>query len=65
MIAPTDFHLLKSLQYFLYENEDEIKEDIQSFMASKSTSFFEKGIKCLVDKWQAIVNNNNEYILDL
>ena len=68
-IAPTDFHLFRSLQHFMYgkrfENEDKIKEGIQSFIASKSISFFEKGIKLLVDKCHAIVNNNGEYMLDL
>ena len=61
-IAPPDLHLLCVKRF---ENEDEIKEEIQSFIASKSTSFFEKWIRCLVDKWQAIVNNNGEYMLDL
>lgn len=67
-IAPTDFHLFRSLQHFLcekrFQNEDEIKEGIKKFIASKSISFFEKGIRSLVDKWQTIIDNNGEYIIE-
>ena len=55
-IAPSDYHLFRSLQHHLrnkiYENDEQLKNDIDSFFSSKSKSFFETGIKKLVNCWR-------------
>jgi histone-lysine N-methyltransferase SETMAR len=50
-IAPTDYHLFKPLQHYLSEKEFEDEEDVKdiiSFIVSKTTDFFKRGIENLV-----------------
>ena len=67
-IAPSDYHLFRSLQHFLsgkiFADRDEIKSALDSFFAEKSTSFFMDGIKSLVNRWQMVVDNDGDYIID-
>lgn len=67
-IAPSDFHLFRSMQNFLagkiYKTKMEIKNDIDSYISSKSEKFFSSGIKKLPDRWKTIVENDGQYILD-
>ena len=67
-LAPSDYHLFRSLQHHLreksYTEEDDIKMDIQSFLDSKSPSFYESGINKLVEKWRYVVDNNGAYVDD-
>ena len=66
-IVPSDYHLLLSLSDHLmgkrFQNE-EVKEDITSFIASKPHDFFEKGIKKFFNRWQTVVDNEGQYIVD-
>ena len=67
-IAPSDYHLFRSLRHFLngkiFADRDEIKSALDSFFAEKSTSFFMDGIKSLVNIWQMVVDNDGDYIID-
>jgi histone-lysine N-methyltransferase SETMAR len=49
-MAPTDYHLFRSLQHYLNgkEYEKEIKQDITLFIESKPPKFFKQGIENLV-----------------
>jgi len=50
-IAPTDYHLFRSLQHYLtnkrYANEDDVKYDIQIFFDQKPREFYRRGIESL------------------
>lgn len=67
-IAPTDFHLFRSMQNFLdgkeFENDEEVKSAIFTFFASKPQSFFQNAISALVKRWHYIVDSAGEYCPD-
>ncbi|KAM0726119.1 Histone-lysine N-methyltransferase SETMAR [Formica fusca] len=66
-LAPSDYHLFLSLQNFLrgkkFKNEEDIKQALVQFFASKDKTFFENGIYKLPSRWQEIINNNGNYII--
>lgn len=67
-MAPTDYHLFRSLSHFLdgqmLNNDDELKNAIQTFFDQKSSSFYKEGIDSLPIRWQYIVDNNGQYYVD-
>ncbi|CAK9828058.1 Mariner Mos1 transposase [Anthophora retusa] len=67
-LAPSDFHLFRSLQNNLngknFGSVEAIKNYLQTFFAEKPRSFYEKGIYELVKRWQTVVENGGDYIID-
>jgi len=67
-ISPSDYYLFRSMQHFLkgkrFVNNEELKSSLQSFFDEKSPKFFADGIQSLLDRWQMIVDNDGEYIID-
>lgn len=67
-IAPSDYHLFRSLQHHLsekiFETEDMLKHDIDTFFASKPPSFFRSGIESLATRWQKVVDCEGDYFVD-
>lgn len=67
-IAPTDYHLFRSMQHALsgqrFKNRAEIENFVADFLASKPRSFFKDGIKALTGRWKQIIDNNGHYIVD-
>ena len=67
-IAPSDYHLFRTLEHFLrgksIADRDAIRAALSGFFASKGPSFYEKGIKDLVRRWETIINNDGDYIID-
>ena len=67
-IAPSDYHLFRSLQMYLrgktFKDIDAIKSGLSSFFASKSSDFFKDGIEKLMTRWQMVIDNDGEYIID-
>ena len=67
-MAPSDYHLFRSLQHHLskkvFDNEEEIKTDISSFIASKPLEFFRRGIGNLTKRWEAVIDNEGDYIIE-
>ncbi|KAF2363023.1 Renal dipeptidase family [Trinorchestia longiramus] len=55
-LAPSDFHLFRSLQKSLNGKEFDSDEDVKSFLdiffTNKEPTFFEQGIKNLSNRWQ-------------
>ena len=66
-IAPLDFHLFRSLQNSLNEKNFDSLEDcnrhLEQFFAQKDKKFWENGIMKLPGKWQKVVEQNNEYVV--
>ena len=66
-LAPTDYHLFRSLANDLseksFENEDQIKAYLSDFFASKSPEFYRDGILSLPKRWQYVVDNNGAYYI--
>ncbi len=64
-LTRSDFHLSRSLQWFLRDKTTETLEEVKSalddFFASKDINFYQRGIHCLVQKWQ-IFNSVNIHV---
>jgi histone-lysine N-methyltransferase SETMAR len=67
-LAPSDYHLFRSLEHFLRGKKlscpDEIKQEVENFIASKQEDFFKQGIEKLVGRWEKVIETGGEYIVD-
>ena len=67
-LAPTDYHLYRSLSNYLREkklkDESQIKMDLLNFVNQKTQDFYESGILSLPERWQQVIDSNGAYILD-
>ena len=65
-IAPSDFHLLRSLQNSLnrknFNSLEDCKRHLEQFFAQKDKKFWEDGIMKLHEKWQKVVEQKGEYV---
>ena len=66
-LAPSNYHLFLSLQNFLrgkkFKNEEDIKQALANFFASKDETFFKNRIYKLSARWQEVIKNNGNYII--
>lgn len=64
-IAPSDYHLFRSMQHGLAEQSFTTYEDtknwLDSWIASKDQSFFRQGIRLLPERWDKIVASDGQY----
>lgn len=64
-LAPSDYHLFRSMQSHLNEqrfsNVEDVRKWLDSYFASKPPSFYREGIHHLPDKWQKTIDSNGEY----
>jgi len=67
-LAPTDFHLFRSLSCDLrglsFKNEQEIEDWLIQWFDANDTSFYNRGIKKLIERCQKVINNEGGYIID-
>jgi len=72
-LAPSDFHLFRSLQNSLngkicfllsFASEDFIKQHLNKFLTEKDGKFYERGIMKLSGRWQKVIEQNGQYIID-
>jgi len=67
-LAPTDFHLFRSLSNQMsgitFDDEDDLKTWITDFFNTRSEDFWAKGIEKLIERWEKVVNSDGEYIID-
>ena len=63
--APTDYHINRSLKNWMsnkvYDDLDELVDDVKAWIASKNRGFFERGIDMLSEKWEAVIEVDGEY----
>ena len=43
---------------------DEVKQEVENFIASKQEDFFKQGIEKLVGRWEKVIETGGEYIMD-
>lgn len=64
-LAPTDYHLFKSLADYMrekrYTNEIDLKNAFIDFIDSRTSDFFESGITKLLTRWQKCLDSNGYY----
>uniref|UniRef100_A0A914DHZ1 Transposase n=1 Tax=Acrobeloides nanus TaxID=290746 RepID=A0A914DHZ1_9BILA len=63
--APTDYHINRSLKNWMsnkvYDDLDDLVDDVKAWIASKNRGFFERGIDMLPEKWEAVIEVDGEY----
>lgn len=66
-IAPSDYHLFRSMEHFLrgrqMRNHKDVENVVSQFIASQKAEFWKKGIEKLPELWKTIVESNGNYIL--
>ncbi|GFV49897.1 histone-lysine N-methyltransferase SETMAR [Trichonephila clavipes] len=66
-LAPSDYYLFRSLQNFLdgktFTSNEEVKNHLDQFSASKDQKFYERGIMLLPERWQKVLDQNGQYII--
>ncbi|KAK6760575.1 hypothetical protein RB195_021874 [Necator americanus] len=67
-LAPTDYHLFRSLsnqmQGVTFDNNEDLENWLNNFFESRPGGFWQNGINKLVERWEQVVNNDGEYIVD-
>lgn len=65
-IAPTDYHLFRSLSNYLsekkFDDDNDLKTALATFFDQKSPVFYERGILCLPDRWRQVIETDGAYI---
>ncbi|GFW49169.1 histone-lysine N-methyltransferase SETMAR [Trichonephila clavipes] len=66
-LAPSNYYLFWSLQIFLdsktFTSNEEVKNHLDQFFASKDQKFYECGIMLLPERWQKVLDLNGQYIV--
>ena len=61
-VAPSNYHLFRSMAHGLAEQHfrsyEEVKNWIDSWIASKDDQFFRRGIRTLPERWEKVVASN-------
>ncbi|KAG5319310.1 MOS1T transposase, partial [Pseudoatta argentina] len=64
-VAPSDFHLFRSMAHGLadrrFHSYEEAQKWIDSWIASKDMSFFRRGIHVLPERWEKVVSSDGQY----
>ena len=67
-LAPTDYHLFRSLSHHLHEkkfdDENDVKMDIVNFFDQKFQDFYERGILSLPERWRQVIDSSGAYITE-
>ena len=64
-LAPSDYHLFRSMQNALtgirFTSEQDIKNWLDSFLAAKSVQFFWDGIHKFPERWERVIASDGQY----
>jgi histone-lysine N-methyltransferase SETMAR len=67
-LAPSDYHLFRSLQNHLnnkkFERFEEVNDAIIAYFESKPRSFYKAGTEKLATRWETVIASNGNYIID-
>jgi len=67
-LTPSDYHLFRSLQNSLdgktLTDKRAAENHLKKFFVHKPQKFYTDGIIKLPEKWQKVIDNNGQYILD-
>ncbi|KFD62057.1 hypothetical protein M514_09402 [Trichuris suis] len=66
-LAPSDYHLFRSLAVNLcgvsFNNDEDLQKWLSDF-SSKPSHFYRLGIEQMASRWEEVVNSEGEYIVD-
>ena len=67
-LAPSDYHLFRSLRNYLrekqFDDQNHLKSDLETFFQSRSKNFYEDGIMNLPKRWEFVIDNDGAYVVD-
>ncbi|XGW07620.1 hypothetical protein V3C99_010631 [Haemonchus contortus] len=67
-LAPSDYHLFRSMLHSLaerkFKNREEVQLWVSNYFDSQPAEFFKRGIYSLRTHWQQVIDSNGEYFLD-
>lgn len=67
-VAPSDYHLFRSLQNFLncknFTSLNDLKNHLEQFFVQKDGKFWEDGILKLPERWRKVIEQNGTYIAE-
>lgn len=67
-LAPSDYHLFRSMQHALeekkFKNREEVQIWVSGYFESKPAEFFANGIQSLRGRWRKVIDNNGNYLVD-
>lgn len=67
-LAPTDYHLFRSLSNNLrgvtFDNVHDLEKWLNNFFDSRDAHFWKNGIDKLVERWKQVIENDGDYICD-
>lgn len=67
-IAPSDYHLFRSLEHSLrnktFNSATDDERHLQSYFASRPADFYRNGIENLRSRWRTVIDNDGDYIID-
>ena len=61
-MAPSELHLFSSSQHFLFGKD--VQNNLDKFFEVKSKEFYRRGIEKLPRRWEQIIKNNGQSIID-
>ncbi|GBM33016.1 hypothetical protein AVEN_263505-1 [Araneus ventricosus] len=65
-LAPSDFHLFRHLKHHLsgnhYNDDEDVKAAVTSWLAEQAASFYEEGIQNLVVRYGKCLNKLGSYV---
>ncbi|EFO98411.1 hypothetical protein CRE_29217 [Caenorhabditis remanei] len=65
-LAPTDYHLFRSLQNSLagqkFDDRIQVKSYLDDFFSSQPAEFYAAGIAELPQRWQDVISTHGQYI---
>jgi histone-lysine N-methyltransferase SETMAR len=65
-LAPSDFHVFLHLKNFLggrrLLEDDDVKEDVNTWFSSQAASFYDAGIQKLVPRYDKCLNKGGNYV---
>ena len=66
-LAPTDYHLFRSLSNHMrcvtFDNEEDLKNWLNKFFDTRPRDFWWNNIDKLVERWEEVLNSNGKYII--
>ena len=67
-LVSSDYHLFHSLRNHLvkeqFDDQAQLKSDLENFFSSLSRKFFEDGILDLPNRWEYVIDNNGICVVD-
>lgn len=67
-LAPSDYHLFRSLSHFLhgrrFNSEEDVKQGVTEFFASKPPEWYRRGIENLAERWLQVIENDGLYFAE-